>query len=64
MTDIIAITERRVRIKEFYTRLGRTRSTFDRWRNAGKIPKPDGNDPLPYWLESTVVEYLVNDKCE
>lgn len=50
--------EKRMRILEICKLLGRTRSTFDRWRNSGKIPKPDGFDPYPYWLESTVKQFV------
>ncbi|WP_131669216.1 helix-turn-helix transcriptional regulator [Psychrobacter pygoscelis] len=51
---VSASEERRVRIKEFSKRLGRSRATFDRWVKSGKIPKPDGRDPYPYWLLSSV----------
>lgn len=51
---VSASEERRVRIKEFSGRLGRSRATFDRWVKDGKIPKADGRDPYPYWLLSHV----------
>ncbi|MGP1571850.1 MAG: helix-turn-helix transcriptional regulator [Moraxella sp.] len=50
--------QRRIRIKEFCKLIGRTRSTFDRWRNSGKIPKEDGRDPYPYWLEDNVAKFV------
>lgn len=50
--------QKRIRIKEFCELIGRTRATFDRWRKSGKIPKPDGHDPYPYWLETNVKNYI------
>lgn len=50
--------QRRIRVMEFCQLIGRTRSTFDRWRKNGKIPKPDGYDPYPYWLETNVKNYI------
>ncbi|MDO4441365.1 MAG: transcriptional regulator [Moraxella sp.] len=50
--------QKRIRIKEFCQLLGRKRSTFDRWRKNGKIPKQDGNDPYPYWLEYNVKKFI------
>lgn len=52
--------QRRIRVKEFCALLGRTRSTFDRWRNSGRIPKEDGYDPRPYWLENNVKIFIEN----
>ncbi|OBX51076.1 hypothetical protein [Moraxella nonliquefaciens] len=52
------IIQRRVRIGEFCTLLGKTRSTFDRWQKSGKIPKEDGHDPYPYWLENNVKTFV------
>lgn len=52
------IIQRRVRIGEFCTLLGKTRSTFDRWQKSGKIPKEDGHDPYPYWLENDVKTFV------
>lgn len=46
------IIQRRVRIGEFCTLLGKTRSTFDRWQKSGKI------DPYPYWLENNVKTFV------
>ncbi|WP_375714461.1 helix-turn-helix transcriptional regulator [Moraxella marmotae] len=50
--------QRRIRIIEFCHLLGKHRSTFDRWRKAGKIPKADGHDPYPYWLENNVKQFI------
>lgn len=50
--------QRRVRINEFCALLGKTRSTFDRWQKSGKIPKEDGHDPYPYWLENNVKTFV------
>lgn len=44
--------------REFCTLLGKTRSTFDRWQKSGKIPKEDGHDPYPYWLENNVKTFV------
>lgn len=56
----MAHIQRRIRIKEFSTLVGRSRSTFDRWRKDGKIPKEDGKDPNPYWLENNVQKFIEN----
>lgn len=56
----INLIQRRVRTTEFCKLIGRTRSTFDRWRKDGKIPKPDGRDPYPYWLENNVKNFVEN----
>lgn len=56
--------QRRIRITEFCRLIGRSRSTFDRWRIRGKIPRPDGNDPYPFWLENNVKNFIEQSQQE
>jgi hypothetical protein len=53
----------RLRVGHLLTLLGGIcPATFYKRLNAGDVPPPDGRNPRPYWMTSTIREYLQKEK--